>query len=91
MKINGLSGSIAYLEAKGLSKCFEAYAEQCNRADIMDIGFNANSGYVYIALENGVIIGSMIGRDVEYIIEAVGDDMFDEMYFETYEEAINNQ
>ena len=46
MKINGLSGSIAYLEAKGLSKCFDAYAEHCNRADIMDIGFNANSGYV---------------------------------------------
>jgi hypothetical protein len=91
MKINGLSGSIAYLEAKGLSKCFDAYAEHCNRADIMDIGFNANSGYVYIALENGVTIGSMLGRDVEYIIEAIGDDMFDEMYFDTYDEAINNQ
>jgi hypothetical protein len=89
MKINGLSGSIAYLEAKGLSKCFDAYAEHCNRADIMDIGFNANSGYVYIALENGVTIGSMLGRDVEYLV--AGFENGDYMFFETYDEAINNQ
>ena len=87
MKINGLSGSIAYLEAKGLSKCFEAYAEHCNRADIMDIGFNANSGYVYIALENGITIGSFIGRDVEYIVTDFENG--DEMFLDTYEDAIS--
>jgi len=87
MKINGLSGSIAYLEAKGLSKCFEAYAEQCNGEDIMDIGFNANSGYVYIALENGATIGSMLGRDVEYIVTDFENG--DEMFLDTYEDAIS--
>ena len=87
MKINGLSGSIAYLEAKGLSKCFDAYSEHCNRADIMDIGFNSNSGYVYIALENGITIGSFIGRDVEYIVTDFENG--DEMFLDTYEDAIS--
>lgn len=89
MKINGLSGSIAYLEAKGLSKCFEAYAEQCNGEDIMDIGFNTNSGYVYIALENGVTIASMLGHDVEFLITDFETD--EEMFFKTYEQAITYQ
>ncbi len=87
MKINGLSGSIAYLEGKGLSKCFNAYAEHCNRADIMDIGFNANSGYVYIALKNGVTIGSMLGRDVEYLVTDFENG--DYVFLDTYENAIS--
>jgi len=32
IEINGFNGSfIAYLEAKGLAKCFDAYAEKCSR------------------------------------------------------------
>ena len=50
--ISGFDGSIAYCEAKGLSKVFMAYANECSRAEIMEVGFNPNSGYVYIALED---------------------------------------
>ncbi len=76
--------SIAHLEAKGLAKCFDAYASVCE--EIMEIGFNPNSGYVYIALENGVQICSMLGQDVEYIVV---DHDGNENYLETYEEAEN--
>ena len=58
----------AYLEAKGLSKCWKAYAEYSSREDIFEIGFNQHSGYVYIALENGVTICSALGREVEYLV-----------------------
>lgn len=58
----------AYCEAMGLSKVWAAYAENCPMEDIMEVGFNPNSGYVYIALENGVQICSMLGRHVEYIV-----------------------
>lgn len=63
----------AYLEAKGLSKVWEAYYQNCPREDIMEIGFNHNSGYVYIALESGICISSAFGQDVEYIITDMED------------------
>lgn len=77
--------SPAYCEAMGLSKVWEAYAKECSREDIMQVGFNANSGYVYIALENGVTIGSCMGQSVEYIVS--GEE--EEMFFDSYYEAIN--
>lgn len=50
-------------------------------------GFNKMSGYVYIALENGVIICSCFGQEVEYLVTdfATGEEYF----YETYEEALN--
>lgn len=89
MEIIGLNESIAYCEAKGLSNCFNAYAEICSGESILEIGFNENSGYTYIALENGVTIGSMLGREVEYL--TIDFETRKGMFFNTYEEAINNQ
>ena len=42
------------------------------QVDIMCCGFNQNSGYVYIALENGVTIASCFGQSVEYIVNVMG-------------------
>jgi hypothetical protein len=63
-----INGSIAFCEAQGLAKVFQAYADNCAGEDILEVDFNPNSGYVYIALENGVTIGSMLGQEVEYIV-----------------------
>ena len=86
LTINGFnSSSMCYLESLGMSKVFEAYASIGE--DIMEggIGFNPNSGYVYIALENGISICSMLGRDVEYLVTDFNDG--EEHFFDTYEEA----
>jgi hypothetical protein len=83
MEIHGLNNTICTLEAQGLANCFNAYAN-ISGEEIMEIGFNANTGYVYIALENGISIGSMLGNDVEYLIS---NEDGDESFFETYEEA----
>lgn len=91
LTINGLNEmSLPYCEAMGLSKCFGAYADYCESADIMDggIGFNANSGYVYIALDNGISIYSMLGRDVEYL--TTDFETGEETFFDTYEKAIES-
>lgn len=87
MELNGFKDTIAYKEAIGLSKVFEAYAEEVGSEYIMEIGFNPNSGIVYIALENGISICSSIGGDVEYL--ATDYDGFEETFFETYEEALD--
>jgi hypothetical protein len=89
MVINGISLNIAYCEAQGLAKCFQAYADNCASEDIMDVGFNHNSGYTYIALENGITICSMLGRDVEFLVTDFGDG--EEFFYDTYEEAENHE
>tara|TARA_R100001015_G_C4549575_1_gene111734 strand:+ start:174 stop:461 length:288 start_codon:yes stop_codon:yes gene_type:complete len=48
-------------------------------------GFNKMSGYVYIALENGVTICSCFGQEVEYLVTDY--DTGEEYFYETYEEA----
>jgi len=45
-----------------------ALSEVPEQVDIMCCGFNENSGYVYIALENGVTIASCFGQSVDYIV-----------------------
>ena len=88
LTINGLSEGIASCEASGLAKCFQAYSNNCPGEYIMEIGFNPNSGYTYIALDNGISICSMLGREVEYLTISFMDG--EENFFETYEEAQNN-
>ena len=85
LTINNLQ-SPAYLEAKGLSKVWEAYAEECSSEEIMEVGFNPNSGYVYIALENGIQICSSFGQSVEYItFDPTGEN---EMFFDNFQDIV---
>jgi hypothetical protein len=65
-----------------------AYQEFAKGEYIMDYGFNKMSGYVYIALENGVQIASCFGNPVEYIVYQHEQD--EEEFFDTYAEAYSN-
>lgn len=88
--INGIGENIAFCEAQGFAKCFQAYADNCVAEYIIEggIGFNPNSGYVYIALENGVTICSMLGREVEYLVTNFENG--EETFFDTYAEALQS-
>ncbi len=85
LEIHGIKDSIAFCEAQGLAVCFQAYADECAGESIMAVGFNSNSGYVYIALENGISICSMLGRGVEYLVTNFEDG--EETFLESYSEA----
>jgi hypothetical protein len=85
IEIHGLTESIAFCEAQGLAKCFQAYADHCAGDDIMMIGFNANSGYTFIALESGIQICSMLGRKVEFIVTDF--ETGEEHFFDSFEDA----
>jgi hypothetical protein len=80
--------SVAYLEAKGKAIIWNAYADNFAREDIMQEGFNPNSGYVYLALENGVTIASAFGQDVEFIVYDHETD--EEMFFDSIDELNNH-
>ena len=86
LELHGFGTDIAYLEAKGLSKCFNAYAENTEVEDIFEIGFNSNSWYVYIALETGISICCMLGREVEFLVTDA--ETGEEHFFETYTESL---
>ena len=83
---NNLDLSLAYCEAEGLGKCFSAYAKNCSGEDVMMVGFNPNSGYTYITLENGISICSMLANDVEYQVTNFDDG--GETFFDNYDEAV---
>ena len=86
LQLNGFRSTyVAYCEAQGLSLCFSAYAEHSAGEDILEIGFNSNSGYVYIALENGISICSKFGRSVEYLVNDWNTG--EEHFFYSYHEA----
>jgi len=59
----------------------------CKGEEIMECGFNKQSGYVYIALENGICIASCFGQEVEYLVTDF--ETGEEHFLETYEEALN--
>lgn len=82
---NNLKNNIAFCEAQGLAYCFQAYADNSAFEEIMMIGFNENSGYTYIALENGIQIASLMGQRVEYII--TGNKVNEEYHFDNYKRA----
>lgn len=62
-----------------------AYKSFASDEDIMECGFNNMSGYVYIALENGISIASCFGQDVDYI--TYDFDSGEEFFFDEYSEA----
>ena len=73
-----MNNSFGYSDAKSKSIVWNAYAEHFAGEEILEEGFNINSGYVYIALENGVTIASAFGKEVEYIVydEETGEEDF---------------
>lgn len=88
MELNGFNSSyICTCEASGLAKCFEAYAENCAGESIFEIGFNPNSGYTYIALEEfNVTICSLMGERVSYLVTDF--DTGKEFFYDNYTLAI---
>jgi hypothetical protein len=85
LTIYGLQNNISFCESQGLAKCFQAYAENCTNDDIFEIGFNPNSGFTYIALEIGITICSMLGREVEFLV--TDNETGNEHFFNNYEAA----
>jgi len=74
-------------DIQSMHKVIEAYKELSTNEDIMEggTGFNTNSGYVYIALENGITICSCFGQSVDYLATDFEDG--EETFHDTYKEA----
>jgi hypothetical protein len=73
--------SFGYSDAISKSIVWRAYAIYFGGEEIMEEGFNINSGYVYMALENGVTIASAFGQPVEFIV--YDNETIEEMFFDS--------
>jgi hypothetical protein len=76
--------SFGYSDAISKSIVWRAYAIYFGGEEIMEEGFNINSGYVYITLENGVTIASAFGQPVEFIVYDFEDG--EELFFDSIHE-----
>ena len=73
-------------EKHSLELVWKAYNDNTNGLEeIFEIGFNTNSGYVYIALECNIQIASCFGQEVDFIVTDF--ETGDEFFFDTYKEA----
>lgn len=73
------------LDLKSYINCLNAFSMLENEY-IEEYGFNENSGYVWLYLENGITICSTLGRNVEYLV--YNYDTEEEVFFNTYSEAL---
>jgi hypothetical protein len=79
-----MTNSLGYSDAISKSIVWRAYAIYFGGEEIMEEGFNMNSGYMYIALENGVTIASAFGQSVDFII--YDNETEEEIFFDSIEE-----
>jgi hypothetical protein len=81
--------NLAYLESAGLAKCFEFYGLYFAGYDIESIGFNPQSGYVYIHLmDYETCIVSLLGSDAQIMITDI--ETGNETFFNSYTDYLNN-
>tara|TARA_Y100001938_G_C7858555_1_gene314422 strand:+ start:53 stop:415 length:363 start_codon:yes stop_codon:yes gene_type:complete len=74
------------LDIQSINIVIKAYKKYANGEQIEFSGFNTSTGYVYIALENGVQIISNFGQEVEFLVTNIENG--DEYFFENYNEAL---
>ena len=72
-------------DIESMHKVIDAY-HNLGHLYIFGTGFNTSSGYVYIALENGISICSCFGQEVDYLVTDY--ETGEEQFFDTYEEAL---
>ena len=81
--------TMGYMDIESMHIVIKTYRDLDSNEYIMDggTGFNTNSGYVYIALENGITLASCFGQSVDYIVTDY--ETGEEYFYDTYEEADN--
>lgn len=89
METTNFINSLKSADFESFILVLNAYSSQYETRDlnIEYSGFNNMSGYVYLALENGISIVSCFGNPVEYLVE--NNRNGEEHFFDTYEEALN--
>ena len=89
METTNFINSLGSADLQSFINVLDAYNSdyETRKLEIEHIGFNTNSGYVFLALENGISIISAFGRGVDFLVTNYING--NEEIFDTYEEALN--
>lgn len=89
METTNFINSLKSADFESFILVLNAYSSQYETRDleIEYSGFNTNSGYVFLALENCITICSCFGNSVEYLV--TNNRNGEEYFFHTYKEALN--
>ena len=81
--------SLGSADLQSLINVLDSYNSdyETRKLHIEYLGFNTNSGYVYLALENGILITSAFGRGVDFLV--TNNRNGEECFFDNYDEALN--
>lgn len=82
-----MKNSFGYSDALSKANVWERYAKHFAGEEIMEEGFNVNTGYVYLALENGITIASCFGQASEFFVYDQETD--EEISFLLYDDLQN--
>ena len=61
---------------------------EIRKNDIEDVGFNTQTGNVWLLLSNGIVICSCFGQETSFISYDIKGE---ELEFDSYEEAVNQE
>ena len=89
MKTTNFINSLGSADLQSFINVLDSYNSdyETRKLEIEYLGFNSNSGYVYLALENGISIISAFGRGVDFLVTNYRNG--EEYFFDTYEEALS--
>jgi hypothetical protein len=89
METTNFINSLGSADLQSFINVLDAYNSdyETRKLEIEHIVFNTNSGYVFLALENGISIISEFGRGVDFLVTNYRNG--NEEIFDTYEEALN--
>jgi hypothetical protein len=79
-----MTTSLGYSDALSKANVWERYAKHFAGEEIMEEGFNMNTGYIYLALENGITIASCFGQPAEFFV--YDEETDEEISFLFYED-----
>ena len=89
METTNFINSLGSADLQSFINVLDAYNSdyETRKLEIEYLGFNTNSGYVYLALENGISIISAFGRGVDFLVTNYRNS--NEEIFDTYDEALS--
>tara|TARA_R110001599_G_scaffold129074_2_gene303174 strand:- start:17204 stop:17485 length:282 start_codon:yes stop_codon:yes gene_type:complete len=77
---------LSVTELRSLAKCLTTYSKDCFLATIELSGYNEQSGYIYLSLDNGVCIASFAGQEVQFVVHNF--EIGEEKFFNIYQNAV---
>ena len=81
---------LSQIDMASFNLCLVSYITYCPSEEIVECFYNNGTGYVHIALLNGIAISSAFNEPVEYIVFD-DDENLTPHFFDSYQDALKHE